>query len=360
MNWTDLKLAPDLQKLIDDAGYKSPTEVQAKTFPLAVDGYDVMVSSQTGSGKTASFVIPMIERYRDVKGTFGVVLSPTREIAQQTQAVFDRFAKPLGISAVTLIGGIDMKIDDAALKTYPQIIVATPGRLCDHIERGNVWLDYTKVLVLDEADRMLDMGFSDQLNAIVKETPDNRQTMVFSATFPASVEKLAHKIMYEPQRITIGTQSAAPPKIEQRILQVAEDRKFSELMRLLRQEKGSVIVFVRSKDRASRLWQNLHSRGVYDATCIHSDCTQAHREKALAAFRAGEARILVATDVAGRGIDVEDVAHVVNYDLPMEAEDYVHRIGRTGRKGKSGIATTFATHRDRDIMRRIAKLTSAR
>ena len=298
----------------------------------------------------------MVERLAGKEGTLGLILSPTREIAQQTAAVLEIFGAPRGLRSAVLIGGIDMKLDDAAIKTYPQIIVATPGRLCDHLDRGNIWLDFIQMVVLDEADRMLDMGFSDQLSRIMEDIPKTRQTMVFSATFAPPVERLARKILHEPKQVAIGRPSGAAKTVVQKLFWMREESKDRELRRLLQEEKGTIIVFTRSKEGASRLWRSLHSRCIYDATVIHSDRRQQDRESALADFKSGKFRVLIATDVAGRGIHVDDVAHVVNYDLPMEPEDYVHRIGRTGRIGATGKATSFATGRDRALVQRIEKL----
>ncbi len=298
----------------------------------------------------------MVEKIAGRQGTLGLILSPTREIAQQTAAVLELFGAPRGVRSAVLIGGIDMKLDKAAIDSYPQVIVATPGRLCDHLDRGNIWLDFIQMVVLDEADRMLDMGFSDQLSRIMEDIPKTRQTMVFSATFAAPVEKLARKILHDPEQVAIGKRSSAAKTVVQKIFWMKEESKDRELRRLLKEEPGTIIVFTRSKDGASRLWRSLHSRCIYDATVIHSDRRQQDREAALADFKSGKFRVLIATDVAGRGIHVDDVAHVVNYDLPMEAEDYIHRIGRTGRIGASGKATSFATARDRGLVTQIEKL----
>jgi ATP-dependent RNA helicase RhlE len=298
----------------------------------------------------------MVERFAGREGTFGLILAPTREIAQQTLTTLELFAAPRGLRSAVLIGGIDMKLDLAAINSYPQILVATPGRLCDHLERGNIWLDYIQMVVLDEADRMLDMGFSDQLNRIMRDVPQKRQTLIYSATIPPNVQKLASKILHEPKRVTIGEGMSAAKSIEQRLLWMSEESKVRQLEKLMREETGSMFVFTRSKDSASRIWRSLHSRGIYDVTYIHSDRRQMDRERALAEFKEGKYRVMIATDVAARGIHVEDVAHVVNYDLPLEPEDYIHRIGRTGRKGASGVSTSFATPRDRALLRDIEKL----
>jgi ATP-dependent RNA helicase RhlE len=342
--------------LIEKAGYGAPTPVQEQCIPVALEGHDLIGTAQTGTGKTATFTLPMVERFAGRRGTFGLVLAPTREIAQQTQATFEKFGAPRGVTSIVLIGGVNMRDDDKALATYPQVIVATPGRLCDHLDRGNIWLDFIEMVVLDEADRMLDMGFTDQLSRIMQDVPATRQTLLFSATMTPSVEKLARKIMKDPQRVAIGAPQSTATSVEQFIRHIPEERKNSELRKIIREEPGSIIVFTRSKIGATKVWRSLHSSGVYDATYIHSDRLQSHREQALAEFKEGKYRILIATDVAGRGIHVEGVAHVVNYDLPMEPEDYVHRIGRTGRAGATGRATTFVTPRDRGLLREIEKL----
>jgi ATP-dependent RNA helicase RhlE len=355
--WEDLGLDPRILEILAKVGFKSPTPVQAAAIPFAIEAHDVLASAATGSGKTAGFVLPTVQRFIGKSGTLILALSPTREIAQQTAAVFETFGAPFGLKATVLIGGANMRVEEAALAEYPQIIVATPGRLCDHLERGNIWLDFIQTLILDEADRMLDMGFSDQLAKITESIPKTRQTLMFSATFPPSIEKLARNVMRSPKEVKIGVAAEQKPKIDQKMIRVREEDKVNELIRLFKSEPGTVIVFARSKDRVSRLWRSLHSRLIYDATFLNSDCTQAHREKALVDFKAGTYRILIATDVAGRGIDVDDVAHVVNFDLPFEAEDYVHRIGRTGRRGRTGKATSFITDRDRELVRRIEALT---
>lgn len=354
--WSDLGLSPETLELVEKAGYTRPTPIQAESIPLAMDGCDLIASAQTGSGKTASFVLPMVERFAGKQGTYGLVLAPTREIAQQTQTAIEQFGNPRGVRSIVLIGGINMRLDAAALQTYPQIIVATPGRLCDHLDRGNIWLDFIQMVVLDEADRMLDMGFASQLARIMEDIPNTRQTLLFSATFNGPVENLARRILYNPERIAIGKPTSSAPNIEQNFIAIPEESKANALRRLLEEEKGSIIVFTRSKDSATKLWRSLHSRCVYDATFIHSDRLQRDREQALADFKAGKYRILIATDVAGRGIHVDNIAHVVNYDLPMEPEDYIHRIGRTGRQGASGKATSFVTYRDRHYLAAIEKL----
>ena len=340
-NWTDLSLSPEMLAIIEESGYKTPTDVQSQSIPLIIAGKDVLVSSQTGSGKTASFVIPVVERFKGKNGTYILALAPTREIAQQTGAVFEAFGKAFGLRTAVCIGGASIPVEKEALSSSPHIIVATPGRLCDHLERGNVWLDFIQCLIFDEADRMLEMGFAKQIDTITEQIPKERQTLMFSATFAPKVEKLAKNVMKDPQQVTIAKSEASTPKIEQRLYWLQEERKMSALMRLCHEEPGTIIIFVKSKEKVYTVWRSLHGKKD-DATYIHSDLPQESREAAVADFKSGRFRILVATDVMGRGIDVDDVAHVVNYDVPREAEDYIHRIGRTGRRGKTGFATTFA------------------
>ena len=356
--WEELGLSDDVLTLVKSQAYATPTPVQARSIPFALDYRDVIASAQTGTGKTASFVLPMVERFKGREGTYGLVLAPTREIAQQIEETIRTFGGPLGVRSAVLIGGVDMRFDTQALATYPQIIVATPGRLCDHLERGNIWLEFIEVVVLDEADRMLDMGFSTQINRIFEDLSPNRQTMFFSATFPPPVEKLARKILHEPERVVVGVTNSSAATVDQRIVIVREDAKSSALRKLLSQVEGSTIIFTRSKDLAKKVFLNVHRMGFHEVTYISSDRAQSQREDALADFKKGVHRVLVATDVAARGLHIEGVAHVINYDLPMVAEDYVHRIGRTGRAGASGLATSLVTqHRkDRETLKEIEKL----
>ena len=340
--WAQLGLSPELLNLIEQIGYKAPTLVQMQTIPLALAGHDVLVSSQTGSGKTASFVIPAVERFKGKNGTYILALSPTREIAQQTGAVFEAFGAPLGLKTVVCIGGASIPAEKEALASSPHIIVATPGRLCDHLERGNVWLDFIQCLIFDEADRMLEMGFAKQIDTITEQIPKERQTLMLSATFAPAVEKLARKAMLDPKQVLIEKTSSTAPKIDQRLFWISEERKLGQLMSILRQEHGTVFVFVKMKEKAYQVWRLLDNKGFKDVTYIHSDLPQEAREAAVADFKSGKYRVIIATDVMGRGIDVDDVAHVVNYDVPREAADYIHRIGRTGRRGLTGNASTFA------------------
>lgn len=355
-SWDTLGLNPELLQRVEEAGFLSPTPVQVQAIPLALQGQDLMVSAQTGTGKTAAFVLPMIQKLKGREGTYGLILAPSREIALQVQTVMESLGLPLGVRSIALIGGIDMRLDEQALNTYPHVIVATPGRLCDHLERGNIWLDYLEFVVLDEADRMLDMGFSDQLNRILRDTPSSRQTLLFSATLPPPVERLAQKILSQPKRIQIGKAVSPAKTVDQRFIFTDEGAKLRVLLRLIHDEPGSIFIFTRSKDGATQLWRSLRSRGFYDATHLHSDLRQRDREQSLEDFKAGKYRVMIATDVIGRGIHVDGVAHVVNYDLPRDAADYVHRIGRTGRADSQGKATSLITPRDRLALQNLEKL----
>jgi superfamily II DNA/RNA helicase len=355
--WADLGLSAQMMTLIEEAGYRVPSNVQAQTIPFAMQGLDVLVSSQTGSGKTASFVIPTVERFKEKNGTYILALSPTREIAQQTGAVFEAFGKPFGLKTVVCIGGASLPVEKEALASSPHIIVATPGRLCDHLERGNVWLDFIQCLIFDEADRMLEMGFAKQIDMITEQIPKERQTLMLSATFAPAVEKLARKAMNNPKQVLIAKTVDSTPKIDQMLYWVDEDQKLSRLISILREEKGTVFVFVKAKERAYQIARNLQNKGFNEVTYIHSDLPQDARELAVSDFKSGKYRVIVATDVMGRGIDVDDVAHVVNYDVPREAADYIHRIGRTGRRGLTGKASTFALPgRDDKAIEAIGKL----
>ncbi len=355
-SWQLMGLHTDLLEIIQKAGFEMPTPVQEKTIPLIFNGSDLMVSAQTGTGKTAAFVLPLVMKLKNREGTLALVLAPSREIAIQTQTVLETFGIPLGVRSVALIGGIDMKIDEKALNSYPQIIVATPGRLCDHLERGNIWLNYLEVVVLDESDRMLDMGFSDQLNRILEDTPSTRQTLLFSATFSKSVEGLARKILKKPHRLQIGKVQSPAETVNQRFLFTNDSSKLRVLKKLIHEEPGTIFIFTRSKERTSHLWRSLRSHGFYDATHLHSNLRQCDREQALEDFKNGKYRVMIATDVIGRGIHVDGVALVVNFDLPRDAEDYIHRIGRTGRADKQGTSITLVTPQDKLALKKIERL----
>ncbi len=289
----------------------------------------------------------MIQTLLGRRGTHGVILCPTREIALQTLETLKTFGDPLGVTSIALIGGTDLKGETQALRAGPSIIVGTPGRICDHLQRGNLWFEFIQMLVLDEADKMLDMGFAKELDRIVSQIPKARQTLLFSATIPTTIEKLARTILKTPKRILVGNPEVnIPAKVEHEILWVNELAKKRELLRILRSSTGTVIIFSRTKDGVTMLWRSIHAAGITDSTYVSSNKMQSDREASLQGFKDGKFRVLVATDLAGRGIHVENVSLVINYDLPMEPEDYVHRIGRTGRKETKGRAISFCTARD--------------
>ena len=355
LSWEKTGLDQSLLELIDAAGFVKPTAIQQQCIPIALKDQDLIASARTGSGKTASFVLPMVKKLAKRRGTFGLILCPTREIALQTYEVLQQFGKPMGMKFAALIGGVNMKSDSDALAHYPQVIVGTPGRICDHLDRGNLWLEYIEMVVLDEADRILDMGFSNQVNQIMDATPESRQTMLFSATMPSVVHRLAEKILKDPEKVAIGDPLATSHTVDQLLLWVNEDNKKREVMRLIQENSGTTIIFTHTKEGASKLWRWLHAGGIHDSTYISSSKKQEHREEALQGFKDGKYRILIATDVAGRGIHVEGVGLVINYDFPDEPEDYIHRIGRTGRKETKGSAISFVTPRDSINLIRLEK-----
>ncbi len=347
LTWSTLGLVPEILAKLQEAGFKQPTPIQVRSIPAAIQKRDLIAGARTGSGKTAAFCLPMIQALMGRKGTYGLILCPTREIALQTLETLKLFGEPFGVTSCALIGGTDLKADLIAIRGAPHVIVGTPGRICDHILRGNLWLEFLEFLVLDEADKMLDMGFSKELNQIVAETPTTRQTLLFSATIPPTIESLARKILKNPLRVLVGNAGVTvPDSVDHEILWVNERSKKRELLHMLRDFRGTVIIFNRTKDGATLLWRSIHAAGIEDSTYISSNKAQIHREAALKGFKEGEYRVLVATDVAARGIHVENVGLVINYDLPVEPEDYVHRIGRTGRKDAKGLAVSFCTPDD--------------
>lgn len=347
-----LGLAPDILAMVEKVGFQHPTPIQAAVIPTAMTGKDVIGLAQTGSGKTAAFVLPLAEKLVHGRGVRGLILSPTREIALQTKAFLDLFGKNHQLSTACLIGGVKMKPQLDALKQTPDIVVATPGRLLDHVKRRTLSLDDIEVLVLDEADHMLDLGFLPQMREILRRLPRERQTMMFSATMPDSIEMIARDFMREPARIDIMPVGGAAEGITHRLYVVKLEDKRNALIALLHQELGSTLVFVRRKVDAEWLFNILHRQG-HPVARIHSDQSQGKRVSALDTFRAGQHRILVATDIAGRGIDVPGIEHVINFDIPENVEDYVHRGGRTARHLAQGIVSTIATWQDLPMVRKI-------
>ena len=354
VKFVDFPLLETIHQSIVQAGYERPMPIQAACIPPALEGKDVIGLAQTGTGKTAAFVIPIIQRLINSMELCALVLAPTRELAAQITAVFNELGKSSGIRVATIVGGVPMDQDYGALRAWPNVLVATPGRLIDHIYSGKVLLNEIEMLVVDEADRMHDMGFIPQINQIISVLPTDRQTMMFTATMDSDAERIARKNMRDPVRIQIG-QCAPAHRARQNIFELSEDAKPPLLLKLLRKSTGRVLVFVRTKRGVDRLTRIINARGI-DAARIHSDLEQDHRARSLEDFRDGYNRVLVATDIAARGLDINGIEHVINYDFPHNAEDYVHRIGRTARVEASGLATSFATPSDRRFVNDVRKL----
>jgi ATP-dependent RNA helicase DeaD len=356
MNFQDMGLNPAIAKALQKMTFEKATEIQAAAIPVALKGKDILGSAQTGTGKTAAFAIPMVQHLIENPNATALVMVPTRELAVQVEDVVRQltfFSRDL--RSVTLIGGVSMVPQFRQLKMNPRIVVATPGRLIDHLERGSVSLAKTDFLVLDEADRMLDMGFAPQLREVVNHLPRKRQNLLFSATFPAALIKLTREFMHEPTRIAVKGEQASPRQITQKTLDLRPDQKPAALLNELDKRQGTLLVFVRTQRNTEKIGNYLLDAGS-DVSIIHGGRSQAQRSRALQQFRDGLTRVLVATDVAARGLDVPHVEHVINYDLPEVAEDYVHRIGRTGRNGKSGQAISFITSHERGLWKAIERL----
>ena len=347
-----LGLSAAIVDAVRKVGFVHPTPIQAAVIPHTMAGRDVIGLAQTGSGKTAAFVLPMAEKLTHGRGVRGLILSPTREIALQTKSFLDLFGVNHELRTACVIGGVKMRPQISALRETPDIVVATPGRLLDHVQRRNVKLDDIEILVLDEADHMLDLGFLPQMKDILRRLPRERQTMMFSATMPDSIEMIARDFMRDPVRVDIIPQGGAAEGIEHRLYVVKLDDKRKALLALLLQELGSTLVFARRKIDADWLYHILKQQG-HPVSRIHSDLSQGKRVAALEGFREGEHRILVATDIAGRGIDVPGIQHVINFDVPETVEDYVHRGGRTARGRARGIVSTIATWQDIPMIRQV-------
>ncbi|MEK7108251.1 MAG: DEAD/DEAH box helicase, partial [Patescibacteria group bacterium] len=350
-----LGLAPNLLGIVERLGFKNPTPIQQRAIPIAVEGKDVIGVAQTGTGKTLAFALPMIQRLAATKGR-GLILLPTRELALQVEETFQKMGRSIKLRTAVLIGGASMHMQKQAIKRDPHIIVATPGRLIDHLEQGTVRLDRVNALVLDEADRMFDMGFAPQIKRILQEVPSERQTMLFSATMPQEIIHLATRHMRLPVRVEVAQQGTTADKIDQEFFIVSKAAKMPLLESLLQAHRGTVLVFSRTKYGARNIAKHLNDKR-YTAAELHSNRSLAQRKQALAGFKNGTYRVLVATDIAARGIDVKQIELVINFDLPDQTSDYVHRIGRTGRAGHSGHAISFATPDQRGDMQAIERFT---
>ena len=357
--FTDLGLAPALLAAIDDAGYEAATAIQARTIPALLAGRDLIGQAQTGTGKTAAFALPILQTL-DV-GTAAVqalVLTPTRELAIQVAEAIHTYSKRMGhVRALPVYGGQPMSQQIRRLKAGVHVVVGTPGRIMDHLRRGTLRFDALRTVVLDEADEMLRMGFIDDVEWILGQMPAERQTALFSATMPPPIKKIAERHLRDPERIEVERTALTLPAIEQRYLNVTERQKLDALTRVLEVEAPeAALVFVRTKTSAADVGERLQARG-YAAEAMHGDMTQAAREQTIRRLRGGQLEIVVATDVAARGLDVERITHVVNYDVPHDAESYVHRIGRTGRAGRAGTAILFVTPRETRLLRLIERFT---
>lgn len=344
-----LGLSASLLSLIDRLGFDTPTPIQQEAIPPAATGRDLIGIAQTGTGKTLAFGLPMAMRLP--KGEFGVVLAPTRELAIQIEETFHK----LEVKTALLIGGAPMSKQVAQLRARPTVIIATPGRLLDHMTQRTVDLRRTSIVVLDEADRMLDMGFAPTIRRILDVTPTQRQTMLFSATMPKEIAEMAEQYLRKPLRVEVTPPGTAVDLIEQELIVVQKDEKPGVLNSLIAENKDSILVFARTRHGARKIAKSIRALG-HTAAEIHSDRTLAQRKAALHGFKIGQFRILVATDIAARGIDVKDISLVINYDVPENPEDYLHRIGRTGRAGASGRAITIATPEQHKDVKDIEKL----
>jgi ATP-dependent RNA helicase RhlE len=356
-SFNELPLSAPMLDATARAGYETPTPIQARAIGIALEGRDLIGCAQTGTGKTAAFAIPTIERLcatRPGAGARALVLAPTRELALQIAETFAMLGSARGLRTVTLIGGEAMGPQLAGLARRPDIIVATPGRLFDHLERRSATLSSVRIVVLDEADRMLDMGFAPQVERILALTPLDRQTLCFSATMPEAVERLVRKHLSRPERVEVGRVAKPVAAVTQRLYATESRDKTPLLLRLLGEDRGQTLVFTRTKHRADRLARAVAAAG-HRVTRLHADRTMSQRREALDGFRAGRYRVLVATDIAARGIDVPEIAHVVNFDLPHTPEDYIHRIGRTARAEATGQATSFAAPEEREQLRAIER-----
>ena len=356
MDFNELPIDNKLKNSIKFADFKTPTPIQSKSIPISLMGKDILGTAQTGTGKTLAFTIPMINKLILDKNAMALIICPTRELASQVmQTVLKLNVREIGIGNALLIGGEGMQKQLKKLKKRARIIVGTPGRINDHLKRQSLNLSKVSYLVLDETDRMLDMGFTPQIELILKFIPKQHQTLLFSATLPNNILRISEKYLNNPERIAVGSLSTPIEKIKQETFQITQDKKYHELINQLVERNGSILVFVKTKHGADKIVKRLKYDG-HSADAIHGNLRQSKRERVINNFRNGKSRILIATDVAARGLDIPLIQHVINYDLPQVPEDYIHRIGRTGRAGKEGSALTFVTPSDRSMWNSISRL----
>ncbi len=353
-SFSGLGIAPRLLDILARHKFDTPTPIQAKAIPIALDGKDLIGIAQTGTGKTLAFGIPMIQSIAQAKGA-GLIVLPTRELAHQVDEAFHKIGRELGLRTALLIGGASFNEQMRAISKKPHIIIGTPGRINDHLERKTISLEKVSIVVLDEADRMLDMGFLPQIRRIMSRIPKARQTMLFSATMPDDIVRIATEYMKLPFRVEIARPGSTPEKVDQELFVVDREDKIHLLKKILEEYRGSILIFIRTKHSARKICKQIRDMG-HSVAEIHSDRTLAQRRAALEGFKTGGYRILVATDIASRGIDVKGIELVLNYDIPENPEDYVHRIGRTGRAGAPGRAISFVTPDQKRAVRDIERL----
>ncbi len=355
-DFSSLGLPQPLMQSLERMEFTTPTPIQAQAIPPALQGRDILGSAQTGTGKTGAFGIPLVAKLMNSPRGNAIIMTPTRELAVQVMKMLEQLlGKKSGINTALLIGGEPYPRQMQALRNQPRLIVGTPGRINDHIERRTLLLHLTDFLVLDETDRMLDMGFTEQIEAIIKFLPKKRQTLLFSATLPNNIVRIAQNYMTDPVRVAVDPEAMTAPKIKQSIMQIAEKDKYDTLVKECKERNGSIIVFVKTKWNAEKMAQRLRGEHI-DAEAIHGDLRQNKRDRVIKNFRAKKYRVMVATDIAARGLDIPHIEHVINYDLPQMAEDYVHRIGRTARAGAEGEALCFVSPTDKPKWAAIQRL----
>jgi ATP-dependent RNA helicase RhlE len=364
LTFDQLNLIEPILKALNKEGYTTPTPIQQQSIPVVLEGRDLLGCAQTGTGKTAAFAIPILQLLsqdaaaaKGYKHIRAMILTPTRELAVQIDESFEAYGRYLGLKHDVIFGGVSQHTQTLALRNGTDILIATPGRLLDLMQQGYIYLDHLEMFVLDEADRMLDMGFVNDIKKVIRELPQERQTLFFSATMPPEIAQLANSLLYKPVEVAVAPVSSTAEKIEQHIYMVHKGDKQKLLEHLLNEHKlERTLVFTRTKHGADRIAKELNKANI-KADALHGNKTQQARQRALLNFKTGRLRVLVATDIAARGIDVDSLSHVINYDLPNVPETYVHRIGRTGRAGMEGIAFSFCDAEERAYLKDIQKLT---
>ena len=355
-SFSEYRLSDNLNKSLRDLRFNKPTEIQSKTIPLGIEGSDILASAETGSGKTASYLIPLINKISKEGKVSGLILTPTRELAQQVSEVCNSLlGYKSNINLALIVGGASMQNQLVQLKKRPKIIIGTPGRINDLLEKKSLILKYFNYFVLDEADRMLDMGFQDQVEKIIQYLPIKRQSLLFSATLPKEIIKLSSKYLKNPVRVNVKENKVIKTQIKQKVLNTKTEMKYDQLVDEISLRKGSILIFVRTKYSTEKLKKRL-KKDTVKSLALHGDLRQNKRSRILKDFRDDKFRILIATDIASRGLDVPHIEHVINYDLPQVPEDFIHRIGRTARAGSAGEAVSFVTPNDKRMWKSIEKL----